>query len=97
MRLWLAVFAVLGSGCVDGVATVGPLEDMCDQIFDCYDFLDSLECQDEWFAVNDPARACDNESSYLNCMDPCLTLGCNTALDNCELKCWSAHCGKVAR
>lgn len=94
MRAWMMV-ALVATGCIDGTQTSGPLEQMCDEIFPCYDFLDSLECQDEWFAANDPARACDDEASYLVCMDDCIPLGCSTALDNCELACWSESCGKV--
>lgn len=93
---WMVV-AVLAAGCVDGTGAEGPLEAMCDAIFDCYDFLDSVECQDEWFAANDPARSCDDEAAYLVCMDDCITLSCTTELDSCELDCWSTHCGKVFR
>lgn len=96
MRAWM-LGVLLASGCIDGTGAEGPLEAMCDSVFLCYDFLDSGECQDQWFATNDPASACDNEAAYLNCMDTCIGFDCGTQLDTCELDCWADHCGKVFR
>jgi hypothetical protein len=94
---------VLGSAlglvsCGTTTATSGEaLAAFCDDVYLCYAFSDSLQCQDNWFDPANEGAACEDELKYLDCVSPCAADGCGPDLDDCEFDCFNKHCGDVVR